>query len=281
MYWKDAFSVSYMYRKKMLLFRVLMGISCFGPFSLKKGVSEGGSNFTKIDEISIWTLPLSRVSHPRSGNRGSGGQNTIFAFSMVLCGLNQKSDFLTRNLVKKSFSKYPGNVWKYSLWNHGWSKGGCMLQGCLPVTQDACFIFRKKMIRVLVFFWTKENFFVFTDRKEVVLNPGWPLADKSFLLSLRSSSDSLISWMLSSVSYYHQPKTHNRGNEKGGIWIYNILILIDFRKKGVFYENEAHLWKSCSRPSDPEFPDLSWETRERRRFQTRNFTIFVKFGDFR
>jgi len=99
----------------MLLFRVLMEISCSEAVFWKKGVSEGGSNFTKIDEISIWNLLLSRVSHLRSGNRGSGGQNTIFAFSMVLCDLGQKSDFLTRNLVKKSFSKYPGNVWKYPL----------------------------------------------------------------------------------------------------------------------------------------------------------------------
>jgi len=74
----------------------------------KKGVSEGGSNFTKIDEISIWNLLLSRVSHLRSGNRCSGGPNAIFTFSMVLCDLGQKSDFLTRNLVKMSFSKYPG-----------------------------------------------------------------------------------------------------------------------------------------------------------------------------
>jgi len=167
MYWKDAFSVSYMYRKKMLLFRVLMGISCSGPFSWKRGVSEGGSNFTKIDEISIWTLPLSRVSHLRSGNRGSGGQNTIFAFSMVLCDLNQKSDFLTRNLVKKSFSKYPGNVWKYSLWNHGWSKGGCMLQGCIPVTRDACFVFARKRFAFWFSFRRIENFFVAIDRKEM------------------------------------------------------------------------------------------------------------------
>jgi len=157
MYWKDAFSVFCMYRKKMLFFRVLMEISCSGPFSWKKGVSEGGSNFTKIDEISIWNLLLSRVSHVRSGNQGSGGQNTIFAFSMVLCDFGQKSDFLTRNLVKLSFSKYPGNVWKYSLLNHGWSKGGCMLQGCLPVTRDACFIFARKWLAFWFLFEQKET----------------------------------------------------------------------------------------------------------------------------
>jgi len=167
MYWKDSFSVSYMYRKKMLFFRVLMEISCSGPFSWKRGVSEGGSNFTKIDEISIWTLPLSRVSHPRSGNRCSGGPNAIFTFSMVLCDLGQKSDFLTRNLVKLSFSKYPGNDGKYSLWNHGWCKGlVCYRDAFLePETRVS---FSLENDSRFGFFLEKRNFFVFIDRKEMI-----------------------------------------------------------------------------------------------------------------